>query len=381
MSSGEQIARQYVEVHTSVKTVIIQPITTFSSMFLIYGMYIIIFGLSINILWCRRESPTSKAYMRWIIALFILITIYNAATIWLYMDQTLVAFDVVNTSDYIPLFNPLSGDSSPSGYAARIGLSSFASTIIGQYNLRLLAGKTSEQRGKMTFSHRPLPGFVVTAVMIGAYQHHDAVPYERSFNTVQVLVIITAVYTCLLTLLTAGRIWWITRQAGQITGTDISTKYKIFIATILEPGFLCSATLVVSVVLPVFIDPDSQGLAPFDFNVISVQMAAIAPTLIIVRIAYDQSVETVQQMVSALQFAEGGNNSQQRSTFVRGTIDLRRSLGDAEGRGTAGGLEAEKPPSNVAGSVVRPGAGMTSTWRFIELASFQTRLHTFPAGP
>ncbi|KAK1225749.1 hypothetical protein PQX77_011292 [Marasmius sp. AFHP31] len=340
-------------------------------MFLIYGMYIIIFGLSVNILWRRRESSASKAYIRWIVALFVLTTIYIAANLWLYMDQTLVTFNAAKTRDYIPLFSSLSGDSSPSGYAARMGLISFASTIIGIIFDYLLVRRCYVMWNFSKLILYPFAfvvfvtdviGFVVTAVMLGAYHHHDAVSYERSFNIVQVLVIITAVYTSLLTLLTAGRIWWITRQAGQIAGTDISTKYKIFIATILESGFLCSATLVISVILPIFTDPNNKGLAPFDFNVISVQMTfnsakefrsqAIAPTLIIVRIAYGQSVETVQQMVSALQFAEGRNNSQQRSTIVRGTVGLRRSLADPEGRGTTGGVEAEKPPSNVAGSVV-----------------------------
>ena len=38
--------------------------------------------------------------------------------------------------------------------------------------------------------------------MITAYHHHDEISYERSSNIVQILVIITVVYTSLLTLLT-----------------------------------------------------------------------------------------------------------------------------------------------------------------------------------
>ncbi|KAK1235603.1 hypothetical protein PQX77_001169 [Marasmius sp. AFHP31] len=78
-------------------------------------------------------------------------------------------------------------------------------------------------------------------------------------------------------------------------------------------------------------------------------MTAIAPTLIIVRIAYGQAVESVQQMVSTLQFIEGANDSQQRSTTARGTVDPRQSLAGIEGRGTAGRIEMPDKSSNVAG--------------------------------
>ncbi|KAK1225750.1 hypothetical protein PQX77_011293 [Marasmius sp. AFHP31] len=81
-------------------------------------------------------------------------------------------------------------------------------------------------------------------------------------------------------------------------------------------------------------------------------MAAIAPTLIVIRIAYGQAVESVQPMVSTLQFVEGGNTSQQRSTVNHGTVDLRQSLAGVEERGIAGRIEMDKPPSNVAEGVV-----------------------------
>ncbi|KAJ8095439.1 hypothetical protein PM082_023209 [Marasmius tenuissimus] len=62
-----------------------------------------------------------------------------------------------------------------------------------------------------------------------------------------------------------------------------------------------------------------MGLVPFDFSVIAVQMAGIAQTVIVIRIAYGQAVENVQQMVSTLQFIEGRSNSQQQSMATRGT--------------------------------------------------------------
>ncbi|KAK1216272.1 hypothetical protein PQX77_021108 [Marasmius sp. AFHP31] len=131
MASEEDNARQIVmEDLTTVSNVIVLPIAYLSSMFLLYGMYIIIFGLSINILWRRRESSASKAYMRWIITLFVLTTIYSAVNVWIWMDQSLLEFNTVKSEDYAPLFKYIFGENLASEHAARQGLSVFSAGII-----------------------------------------------------------------------------------------------------------------------------------------------------------------------------------------------------------------------------------------------------------
>ncbi|KAJ8085608.1 hypothetical protein PM082_004426 [Marasmius tenuissimus] len=329
-------------------------------MSLVYGMYIIIYGLSINILWRRRESSASRAYARWITALFILTAIYNASTIWIYIDGALVAFNAVKTNDYISFYKSVSGQSSRSKLAAQMGLAGLSANIITCIFDYLMVHRCYIIWGYSKWILYPFAfvvlvsdttGFVVSAIGTSAYQHHERALYTKTTIIESILVIIAAVYTSILTLLTAGRIWWMARQAAQLTGTNVRTKYKIFVATILESGLLYAITQVITVALTLSVDPDSMGLGPFDFNVISTHMAGIAQTLIILRIAYGQSVESVQQMISTLQFAEGVNNSQQRHTAARGTADLRQSLaGITEERGPAGRFEMgrDKPLSNVA---------------------------------
>ncbi|KAK1220891.1 hypothetical protein PQX77_016312 [Marasmius sp. AFHP31] len=364
MASEEDIAYQVVlEPYTSVSTVIVFPIAFLSSMFLLYGMYIIIFGLSINILWRRRESSASKAYMRWIIALFVLTTINNVFGVRTNMDQILVAFNAIKSEDYVPLFKLIWGENSVSERAAWWGLSALTSGMIGCIFDYLMVHRCYVIWGHSKRILYPFAfvaivtnviGFVALAVMIAGYRHHNTVIYERSIAITQVAIIITAVYSSLLTLLTAGRIWLMTRQARQITRSDVYNKHKIFVATILETGLIFSITQVVTVILHLVTDSENKGVAPFDSGTISVHMAAIAPTLIVLRIAYGQSVDSVQQMVSTVQFAERGNsNSQQHSAAVRhGTIDLQQSLAEVEERGTLGRFEMDKPPSNPAQSVV-----------------------------
>ncbi|KAK1217512.1 hypothetical protein PQX77_019827 [Marasmius sp. AFHP31] len=82
-------------------------------------------------------------------------------------------------------------------------------------------------------------------------------------------------------------------------------------------------------------------------------MAGIAQTLIVVRIAYGQAVESVQQMISTLQFIEGGNsNSQDCLTVTHGTAELRPSLAEVGEPGTVGGFEMNESSSNAARDVV-----------------------------
>ncbi|KAK1217958.1 hypothetical protein PQX77_019365 [Marasmius sp. AFHP31] len=90
MASEQEKAQRVMEPFTTVQQVIIQPTATLSMMFLVYGMYIIIFGASLNVLWHRRESSASKAYMKWIVALFVLTAIHNATEAWINIDQTIV---------------------------------------------------------------------------------------------------------------------------------------------------------------------------------------------------------------------------------------------------------------------------------------------------
>ncbi|KAK1223922.1 hypothetical protein PQX77_013201 [Marasmius sp. AFHP31] len=50
-------------------------------------------------------------------------------------------------------------------------------------------------------------------------------------------------------------------------------------------------------------------------------MSGLAPTLIIVRVAYGKSIETVQQMVS-IQFAERETQHGPRLSMLRATVDI-----------------------------------------------------------
>ncbi|KAF9264557.1 hypothetical protein L218DRAFT_228168 [Marasmius fiardii PR-910] len=120
-----------------------------------------------------------------------------------------------------------------------------------------------------------------------------------------------AVFQVILALLTGGRIWWISREARRLMGRSTNRKYNSITAIIIESGMLYAGFQISSNVLLFIIDPtDSAGLFPIDLSPLAGLMAGLAPTLIIVRVAYGKSVDSVQQMVSTLQITSPEENSQ-----------------------------------------------------------------------
>ncbi|KAL0580845.1 hypothetical protein V5O48_001137 [Marasmius crinis-equi] len=116
-------------------------------------------------------------------------------------------------------------------------------------------------------------------------------------------LIATTVFNTVLTVLTGARIWWITLQARKVMGKAVDTQYKAIVAIVLESGLLYSLTLMIAIIVGDTLDPDGRGTVPVDLTMISTQMSGIAPTLIIVRAAYNKTAESVDQVVSTWQCA------------------------------------------------------------------------------
>ncbi|KAF9254668.1 hypothetical protein L218DRAFT_885797, partial [Marasmius fiardii PR-910] len=118
-----------------------------------------------------------------------------------------------------------------------------------------------------------------------------------------------------------GRIWWISREARRLMGQLTNARYNSIVAIIYVPLLQSTATtaiyscLVADVTLVWAVDPDAHGLIPFDFGPVT----GLAPTLIIVRVAYGKSVNNVQQMVT-LQLTGSAHGNSQDS---RPAVDLQ----------------------------------------------------------
>ncbi|ESK83339.1 hypothetical protein Moror_8779 [Moniliophthora roreri MCA 2997] len=98
-------------------------------------------------------------------------------------------------------------------------------------------------------------------------------------------------------MLTAGRIWWIHRQArahGIHTSDAVidSVSRIVFESGIMFPMF-CVAALIVN---------NTTSLYVVDLDPIKVLSVGIAPTLIMVRAKLDKNVESLQDQISDICF-------------------------------------------------------------------------------
>ncbi|KAF8895285.1 hypothetical protein BD779DRAFT_715172 [Infundibulicybe gibba] len=96
----------------------------------------------------------------------------------------------------------------------------------------------------------------------------------------------------LVTILTAGRIWWISRKARRILGDDLVKRYNSAIAVIVESGAIYSCYVILVVVLPV-------GQVVADFGLI--QVVGIVPTLIMVQVGLSRDTSEIATTISAMQ--------------------------------------------------------------------------------
>jgi len=100
----------------------------------------------------------------------------------------------------------------------------------------------------------------------------------------------------LVTGLTAGRIWWICRQARTYLKTDMQKRYVSSIAIIVESGVIYSASVLTYLILDAI---PSTRETPIPIVEVLAQLVGIVPTLIIVRVGLGLSVQSIESTVSA----------------------------------------------------------------------------------
>ncbi|KAK1221019.1 hypothetical protein PQX77_016182 [Marasmius sp. AFHP31] len=152
-----------------------------------------------------------------------------------------------------------------------------------------------------------------------------------------------AVFNGLLSLLAAGRIWWISRDARHHMGVPVQARYQTVSTVILESGILYPTTLIASIVVPIIYDKHSHGTLPVDLTAVAYLIAGLAPTLIIVRVAYGTSVDSVQQMVSnSIHFAERESQQGVGISALQANVNIHSQT---QSNDTSSGSQMEETPS------------------------------------
>ncbi|KAF9264573.1 hypothetical protein L218DRAFT_900391 [Marasmius fiardii PR-910] len=357
MSNSSDIVQHIAALYLTSQQVVTLPVSTNSAMFAVYGIYIVIFGLSIHVL-SRPDAPGSKLYMGWTISLFVLGTLYTTTYVWGASRQAKIYFDAATTKDYTILLEYLIGtEERHSAWFAIINLVGGLMNIIADW--MLIHRCYTIWQSKIILYILAFIAVVLDGIQLGCAITGTigmSVPLDHIYAIGSIIdnirAIAIAVFQVILALLTGGRIWWITRQARRLMGQSTDAKYNSIVAIIIESGLLYASCLVGALVISFMLDPYAHGVIPFEFGPILALMSGLAPTLVIVRVAYGKSVDSVHQVVSTLQFADAqpqGNNQSQRSrpmTIVdptnvngHGDLELRNESDDSEPSQTSSGNE------------------------------------------
>ncbi|KAF8994030.1 hypothetical protein BDQ17DRAFT_1367413 [Cyathus striatus] len=134
-----------------------------------------------------------------------------------------------------------------------------------------------------------IPGFTLAiGTAFGIYSEGTPKP-KPSFIWVYVGTIFVS--NVVLTLLIAGRIFWISWKAKKILGPQWVVQYNMVAAILIESGFLYSAAIVAQLILA----PTKYVLIT---ACIAVRIVCITPLLIIVQVSLGRAVEDLQSTLA-----------------------------------------------------------------------------------
>ncbi|EEB90885.1 hypothetical protein MPER_10849, partial [Moniliophthora perniciosa FA553] len=101
---------EVLEPFISVQSLITAPMITLTLMFFIYGLYVLIFGACVRILYYRKGSPNRALYLGGSTVLFALVTISTGFWTLTYIRQSILGYSAVKTQDYVPFVMYVQGD-------------------------------------------------------------------------------------------------------------------------------------------------------------------------------------------------------------------------------------------------------------------------------
>ncbi|KAG7086146.1 hypothetical protein E1B28_002105 [Marasmius oreades] len=324
MASSDDDLKNSLEPYMTMAQVLVLPISTVSVLYFIY----VVFGLSIHVLYFHHNGSTSKLYLGCTIALFLLATIYIAMNTWGNFLEAVVLFSAASSKDYTPLVMYLEGDVQKGVWSTTTSVISNLMNSIADLMLihRCYIIWNSK---KLVLYPLALIAFILNGIDLGCIiaisfglsnlskeSNSILIIKALSLDSTGVAISIVA-FQIILAFITGGRIWWISYEARKMMGKSTHTKYKTMVIIIIESGFLYASTMLAVAVVNLSADNSVYGILPFDPFSLSTLISGLAPTLIIVRVAYGKSINSVQQVLSTMNFADGQESQQQDTSATK----------------------------------------------------------------
>ncbi|KZT22181.1 hypothetical protein NEOLEDRAFT_1244051 [Neolentinus lepideus HHB14362 ss-1] len=259
------------------------------SMFL-YGLYTMLFVISIYILvFQRRSFKIRKGLFAVNVSLFLITTVLNILFfLWAYILNITSVFDLPCSQAKIEkVITSSLGVASVAINCVTDGLLVLRCFVVWGARYWVVVVPSLLLLSQIVFGVILMVGFATQPTEM--YGNHPT--QENYFNTFlyignSVLYILSFVTNALLTILIAGRIWWVDRISVRTAGRETEGHYRRAMLIIIESGAVYSAILLVTFVLIVLGNPGAN-LA----NVLQSQTAGIFPTAIIVVVGLGMTMD------------------------------------------------------------------------------------------
>ncbi|KAJ8077838.1 hypothetical protein PM082_002278 [Marasmius tenuissimus] len=343
-----ELARS-VHQYVTVEGTIVSPIVTLSLLFFVYGIYTIIFAFSIQALIHRRKGPW-VLYLKCTIILFALASFYAVSEAYGLTLSAIIRFRALKTDDYAPLATYIDRDERGLAWVSMINITSSLMNVVADVMLIHRCWILWDCNKRVLVS-LVIPAIVLNVLWLAtgimcivacAIGNRPNI-HIMADRIAQGTGFAIAIFNIVLSLMTGGRIWWMSRGT---LGKTIAPRYRAIIAVILESGILYPTALVAAKVSTLTLDHHQIGVfEPFDPSVVAFLLAGLAPTLIIVRVAYGSLVETTHQP-SFIFFAERESRHEIDVEAPQTIMDIRPQIQRESLEADMHGVRLEKEKTN-----------------------------------
>ncbi|KAK7473118.1 hypothetical protein VKT23_001219 [Stygiomarasmius scandens] len=286
----------------AVEIAVLGPVISLALALTVLGFYILLFAMSTYFLSKHKSVFRRRLHLVWTTTLFFITTfgaIINAAS---GIMDTVIMYTAVRTQDFQPFIEYSTHDNTQTAilgitYTFLIVANVIADSVLihrcylvwGSRKwvliLPILASTVINSVGLAAAGMRT-KGKADTSIESNFQLYNKGIHYQLAFYYAN------AVVNFILTLMIAGRIWWVGRQTQASLGYSresriLNDKYMAIIAISLECGILYPIALIVHAAVEGNTDKIS---IPVNLTPVVIQFAGIAPTLIIVRTCFGNSI-------------------------------------------------------------------------------------------
>ncbi|KAJ6605453.1 hypothetical protein DFH09DRAFT_1121395 [Mycena vulgaris] len=276
---------------------------------LFYGIYLVLFCICIYILLHRPRNAVNGILLGTAILLFTLSTIQAV------LNLVLGSIEILHLDDKLP-----------------VGSIGFADDMLYVAN-NFVADSLLIYRCWVVWNRNIfviIPGLTGLVMMI-VFSADQQIPLSAFYA-------MTLATNVVLSVLTAGRIWWIGRQSrlAQTSKSSAQSPYASTISIILESGIIYSVFVVVRIAVD---DLQPDGVVFFVTEMLR-QIVGIVPTLIIVRVGLGISVETSSSTASGT--AAGARSGTGQWQVAVPTLDSETSFISQPNRHVLGVMHSQQ---------------------------------------